>query len=204
MNKKSDIKMIVFFIIIGILLFGFIGYKVKMDFFTEDETHKKLLSLDLYGYTLSKSDTELYKDNFKVLEGILNENPINYTDYAKSASKLFIIDVFTLSNKVSSTDIGGLEFLHKNLKSNFKENMGATLYKNVMINIDGKRTQELPEVSSIDVTECSETKYKYGDNEYDAYVVSLNWQYKKDLGYETSMKVTLIKDSDKLYIVKGE
>ena len=132
MKKKSDIKMIIFFILIGIALFGFIGYKIKNDFFTENETHKKLLSLDLYGYTLSKSDTELYKDNFKVLEGILNENPINYTDYAKSISKLFIIDVFTLTNKVSSTDIGGLEFLHKKLKENFKENMGATLYKNVM------------------------------------------------------------------------
>ena len=204
MNKKSDIKMIIMFIIIGILLFGFIGYKVKNDFFKEDEVHKKLLSLDLYGYTLSKSDTDLYKDNFKVLEGILNENPINYTDYAKSISKLFIIDVFTLTNKISSTDIGGLEFLHKKLKDNFKENMGATLYKNVMVNLDGNRTQELPEVSSIEVTDIFETKYTYGETEYDAYLVTLNWEYKKDLGYDKSMKLTLIKDSDKLYIVKGE
>ena len=48
MNKKSDIKIIIKFVIIGIALFGFIGYKVKNDFFTDDETHKKLLSLDLY------------------------------------------------------------------------------------------------------------------------------------------------------------
>ena len=120
MKKKSDIATIIMFILIGILLFGFIGYKVKNDFFTKSETHKKLLSLDLYGYTLSESDTELYKDNFKTLEVVLNENPINYSDYAKSISKLFIIDVFTLNNKLSSTDIGGLEFIHKDLEENFK------------------------------------------------------------------------------------
>ena len=204
MNKKSDIKIIIKFVIIGIALFGFIGYKVKNDFFTDDETHKKLLSLDLYGYTLSKSDTDLYKDNFKTLEAILNEKPINYSDYAKQVSKLFIIDVFTLTNKVSSTDIGGLEFLHKKLKENFKENMGATLYKNVEVNLDGNRTQELPEVSKIEATEITETKFTYGEVEYDAYLVTLNWEYKKDLGYAKSMKLTLIKDSDKLYVVKGE
>ena len=119
-------------------------------------------------------------------------------------SKLFIIDVFNLDNKLSSTDIGGLEFIHKDLEENFKENMGNTLYKNVEINLDGKRTQNLPIVNSIEVTDVFETKYTYKKNEYDAYLVSLTWDYKQDLGYQKSIKLTLIKDNNILYVVKGE
>ena len=161
MSKKQDIRNIILFILVGLIIFGVVGYKVYDDFFKDKVPDKKLVSLDLYGYTLSKNDTDLYKDNFKALEKTLNETPINYEDYAKIMSKLFVIDVFTLSNKLSSTDIGGLEFLHKDLRENFKENMGSTLYKNVEINLDGKRTQNLPEVTSVEVTDLFETKYTY-------------------------------------------
>ena len=145
-----------------------------------------------------------YKDNFKALEKTLNETPINYEEYAKLLSKLFIIDVFTLNNKLSSTDIGGLEFLYKPLKDNFKENMGNTMYKNVLVNLDGKRTQNLPEVTSIEVTNITETKYTYSKKEYEGYLVTLKWEYKQDLGYAKTMKLTLIKDNNILYVVKGE
>ena len=202
--KKNNRLIIVLFIITGLLLFGSLGYKVYSDFFKDSSPTKKLKSLDLYGYTLSKNDTELYKDNFKELEGILNKEPINYQDYAKSISKLFIIDLFTLDNKLASTDIGGLEFIHKDLKENFKDNMGATLYKNVENNLEGKRNQKLPIVSEINVSDVFETKYTYNKEEYDAYLVSLNWKYKEDQGYQSSAKITVIKVDKFLYIVKSE
>ena len=204
MNKKQDVRNIVLFVLVGLLIIGVIGFKVYNDFFKDKAATKKLISLDLYGYVLRNNDPQLYKDNFKALEKTLNETPINYEEYAKGISKLFIIDVFNLNNKQSSTDIGGLEFLHKDLKDNFKDNMGATLYKNIENNLDGKRTQSLPEVSSILVSDVFETKYTYNKVEYDAYIVTLNWEYKVDLGYATSMKITLIKDGNFLYIVKGE
>ncbi len=204
MNKKQDVRNILLFVFIGLIIFGIVGYKVYNDFFTEKAPDKKLLSLDLYGYTLSKNDTDLYKENFKALEKALNETPIKYDEYAKLLSKLFIIDVFTLDNKLSSTDIGGLEFLHKDLRENFKDNMGNTLYKNVESNIDGKRNQSLPVVSSIEATEVFETKYTYNKVEYPAYIVTLTWDYKVDLGYAKTMKITCIEDSNMLYIVKGE
>ena len=82
--------------------------------------------------------------------------------------------------------------------------MGDTLYKNIEVNLDGKRTQNLPEVTSVEVTDVFPTKYKYKKKEYEAYLVTLKWEYKQDLGYQKSMKVTLIKDDIFLYIVKGE
>ena len=205
-KKKSDLKVMIFFIIIGIALFGYTGYVVKDEFFKKEEPviEKKLRSLELYGYSIRERDNEVFKNNFHELEKVLNENPIDYSKYAEYVSKLFIIDLFTLDNKLTSTDIGGLDYLHKDLKENFKENMGASLYKNVVSNLDGKRTQKLPIVTSVTSESVETTKYKYNGKEYEAYNVKLKWEYKEDLGYEKALKVTLIKDSDKLYVVKGE
>lgn len=207
MKKKTDLKLIILFIIIGLILAGFLVYRIKVDFAPKKEpevVNKKVGSIDLYGYTLSENDTDLFKSTFKELETALDEMEINYEEYAKLISKLFVIDLYTINNKLTSTDIGGNEFLHKDLRENFNENMGSSLYKNVENNINGKREQTLPEVSSVEVVDISETKYGYNGIEYDGYIVSLKWQYKEDLGYQSEIKLTLIKDNDKLYIVKGE
>ncbi len=203
-KNKSDVLTIIVFVIIGVLLFGFLGYRVYNDFFNKPDAKKELVSIGLYGYSLHDRDSKTYKDTFKELSKTLNNDNIDYKNYATLASKLFIMDLFTLDNKLGSTDIGGLQFIHKDLKENFKENMGNTIYKYVEINIDGKRTQELPTVKDVTVSDVKETTYKYNNNSYDAYIVTTSWEYEKDLGYQNSMKITFIKDKNILYIVKGE
>ena len=204
MKKKTSIKIMIIFILIGIALFGFLGYKVYNDFFNKNEERKQIDSIEFYGYTLSENDTDIYKTYFKELTKVLNKKPINYSDYAKTISKLFIIDLYTLDNKLGSTDIGGLEFIHKNLRENFKENEGATLYKFMDNNLNGARTQKLPKVKDVEIESINETTYKYKDVEYEGYLVKAKWTYEVDLGYQSSIKLTLIKDKDILYIVKGE
>ena len=203
-RKIIDLIIIILFILIGVGLFGYTYYAAKESLSKKEPAKKELRSLELYGYKLSDTDTEIYSNTFKELEIVLNEDTIDYNKYAELLSKLFIIDVYTLNNKLTSTDIGGLDFLHKDLKENFKDNLGATLYKNVENNLDGKRTQKLPEVSEVSVTNIEETKYKYNDDEYDGYNVSLTWNYIEDLGYDKSIKLTLIRENGMLYIVKGE
>ena len=204
MKKKTSVKIMICFILIGIILFGFLGYKLKNDFFKKDETRKQIDSIGFYGYTLSENDTEAYKSNFKELTNILNQKPIDYGEYAKSISKLFIIDLFTLSNKLGSTDIGGLDYIHKDLKENFKENEGSSLYKFIENNLNKDRTQELPTVKEVTIENITQTNYKYKDTEYEGYLIDAKWTYEKDLGYQNSMKLTLIRDNDILYIVKGQ
>lgn len=203
-KNKSDALTIFVFVIIGILLFGFLGYRVYNDFFNKPDAKKEVESIGLYGYSLHDRDSSAYKDTFKELSKALSTNNIDYKNYATLASKLFIMDLFTLDNKLGSTDIGGLQFIHKDLKENFKENMGDTIYKYVEINVDGKRTQELPVVKEVTVSNVLETKYTYNNKDYPAYAVTTNWEYEKDLGYQKSMKITFIKDKNILYIVKGE
>lgn len=203
-KNKSDTLTIVVFVMIGVLLFGFLGYRVYNDFFNKPDAKKEIESIGLYGYSLHDRDSSAYKETFKELNKALSTNNIDYKNYATLASKLFIMDLFTLNNKLGSTDIGGLQFIHKDLKENFKENMGDTIYKYVEINVDGKRTQELPVVKEVTVSNVLETKYTYNNKDYPAYVVTTNWEYEKDLGYQKSMKITFIKDKNILYIVKGE
>ena len=204
MDKKTNSKIILLFIVVGIILFSVLFIKVYNDFIKDNSAQKQISSIEYYGYTLNSNDTDLYKSYYKELDKVLKEKQVDYRSYASLLSKLFIVDVYSLNNKLASTDIGGLEFIHPDLKENFKENMSETLYKYVESNIDGKRTQELPIVKEIKVDNVFETKYTYNDTEYDAYLVNANWTYEKDLGYKTSSKLTVIKVNNILYVVASE
>ncbi len=199
---KRNKKVLALLILIGVILFGYLIFRVRNDFFKKQD--KTVVdSIGLYGYTLEKTDTKLYENYFKELSKILNEKTIDYEKYAEYLSKLFIVDTFTLNNKLASTDIGGTEFIHPDLKENFKENMGNNMYRNIEVNLDGKRQQELPIVKDVTIDTIKEDKAKYNGKEYDGYIIKANIEYEKDLGYQTEIELTLIKDDKILYIIKG-
>ena len=199
---KKNKKVLALLILIGVILFGYLIFRVRNDFFKKQD--KTVVdSIGLYGYTLEKTDTKLYENYFKELSKILNEKTIDYEKYAEYLSKLFIVDTFTLNNKLASTDIGGTEFIHPDLKENFKENMGNNMYRNIEVNLDGKRQQELPIVKDVTIDTIKEDKEKYNGKEYDGYIIKANIEYEKDLGYQTEIELTLIKDDKILYIIKG-
>lgn len=201
----KDRLIIITFILIGIMILAVLGSKIYVDFFKNSVTqNSELARLDLYGYTLDKNDTDLYKNNFKELEDALAEKNINYEKYVSLLSKLYIIDFYTLNNKLSSTDIGSLEFIYPDIEDNFKLKAKDTLYKYIEVNFDGKRKQELPEVKEVTIGDIIKSSYTYKDKSYEAYKINCNWTYLKDLGYQTSTTLTIIKDGTKLYIVESE
>ena len=204
MKNKLDTIITISFIILGIVIFSYIGYVIYNDFFKKVEEDVVIKNLELYGYSLQESDTELYKKEFDNLSNTLNKETIDFEEYAKCISKLYVIDFYTLLNKLSNTDIGGLEFIYPEIKDNFKLKAKDTIYKYIEVNYNGKREQKLPEVSEVNVEEVTESKYKIGEEEFDSFVVKTRWQYVEDLGYQTSAKLTIIKDSSKLYIVESE
>ena len=152
-----------------------------------------------FDYVQYSRDNSVYKDIFKNLKEELNKESIDYKKYAEYISKLFIIDLYTLNNKNSKNDIGGLQYLKEELKNNFILNASNTMYKYVGID-----NTDLPEVSSVELINIIDTKYSINSTEYSAYEVNLKWEYKKDLGYDKEGKLIVIKDGDKLYIVEKE
>lgn len=200
--KKNKAVIILFIFTFFVLVIPII-FKLFLDF-NNSNIEKEISHIDYYGYSLTTNDTKLYKDTYDELADVLNEDIVDYEEYAKLISKLFVIDVFTLNNKASSTDIGGLEFVHNDLKDNFKENMGANLYSSVLSNISGTREQKLPVVSAVNITNIVKGKYEYYGVSYDSYVVDCGILYEEDMGYQNKITLTLIRLDNKIYVVKGK
>lgn len=210
MRKVLNKNKLFYFVMISLILVVIIiiGLKFTLEFLVKDDknvvTKKELDSLELYGYTLDDYDSDLYKEYFNDLKSTLNSKEVNYEDYAKEIVKLFVSDFYTLDNKLTSSDIGGVEFIPSDMVENFKMHAGDTMYNHVKTNIYGDRVQELPIVKSVEVTNIENITYTYKDKEYSAYKVSARWEYQEDLGYKNNEIFTLIKDNNKLYIVVGE
>lgn len=147
-------------------------------------------------YILYKRDSNLYKENFEKLRTILETSPVDNKEYAETIVKLFVIDFYTLDNKNENTDIGGLQYVHSNLKDNLVLNASSTMYKYI------KTTKELPRVKSITSVDTKETTYKISDKDYSAYAITINWEYDKDLGYEKQGTFIVVNDNGDLSIVE--
>ena len=109
---------------------------------------------------------------------------------------------------MSKNDVGGVQFVYKNYKATFIDKARDQFYKYLKNNLDGKRNQELPEVSEIKVesveavsasSELTTDEFKSID---EAYKVNLSWDYKSDLGYQKSATVIVVKDDNKFSVAK--
>lgn len=202
LNKKRVFYTIVIFILL--VLFGITAYKVAGDMSNNKpkQVKQEMDEIKPYGYKLDDRDTTIYKKTFKELKKTLKENEINEEKYAELLTKLFVIDFYTLDNKLASTDIGGLEFVHKKQVKNIQLKAQETMYKHVESDLYGERNQELLVVKTIKLEKIEKTTYKYKNNDYEGYKINLSWTYKKDLGYDKNGTFIVIKDNDKLNVVE--
>lgn len=207
-SKRNLVLIITITLIILLLVCVILSLVIKKD--NKDDKNinnneiKKVDVIDKFGYYLEEDATSYYKTLFNDLKKVINEKKIDYEDYAMVLSKLFITDVFTLDNKITSSDIGGLQFIYPLFKDDFIKINQNGLYSSIDSNVYNDRTQELPIVREVNVESISDSIFNYNDKEYDGYEVSLTIDYEKDLGYPTSYKLVLIKENDYLYVAKGE
>ena len=194
-KKRVAIFLILLLVCLGILGFLYIN---KARFFSN--TNKSLDLISGYGYTISKRDSKLMKDHFELLKAELSKKKIDYEKYAEYLSELFIIDLYTIDNKDSKYDVGGIEYIYPDHIDNYKLKVTDTLYK--YVEAKENRKQKLPIVNSIELLDLKETKFEFNEEDYDGYEVSLSWNYAKDLGYDSCGAVTLIKKDNKLYVAK--
>lgn len=201
MKKKYKILLIVIIILIVLIVASIIVLNVFNNS-SPTEPVKVVDSIDEFGYTLDDRDTELMKSTYNELKNVLTQDEINYEDYAEVLAKLFVIDLFTMDNKVNRYDVGSTEYVYPDSVDNFKTNVEDTIYKTMENNSDGKRRQNLPEVSSIGDTSVETSTFEIDETTYDSYVVSLNWSYETNLGYDEFATITLIELDNKLYVVE--
>ena len=204
MKKKYKRILIIILIVVLLAIISFVIYKILLNNKTEEEVVNVVDSISEYGYNLDDRDTELMKSVYEELKNILNSDEIDYELYASALARLFVIDLFTMDNKINKYDGGGSEYVYPDALENFKLNVEDTLYKHMENNSSGKRKQDLPEVSSIEVLSNETDEYTIGENSFDSYIVNLSWQYVSDLGYDNNALITLINLDNKLYVVEYE
>lgn len=199
-KKKSKIKsFLITILIIGLLIgSGFILWKFVFD---KDEKKpvtevKELDNLKDYGYVLTDRDGDYFKKEFEILKNVVNDDEIKIDEYASQVAKMFVIDLYTLNNKVNKYDIGGNEYFYESKKAMFEQKVIDTLYSSLLDNTYGDRKQELPEVSNVEVLTNVESTYKLGDKEVKAYVITMNISYVSDMGYDKEATVIVCQEGE--------
>jgi len=197
-NKKNKFVVILVFVCITLIFIYNLNKKDTNEIMVVSK-------IDNYNYVLDSNETRVYKKYFKDLEKLLKTDKIDEKEYASLVSKLFVIDFYTLNNKLTNQDVGGLQFINKNIKDNFYSKAVNTIYKYVKSNIYGERYQSLPEVKDVEIEDIKSIKFDQ-ENIKDniAYEVLCNISYKKDLGYSKRIIIRLVHEENELTIVEIE
>lgn len=147
-----------------------------------------------------KKVSNLYKQEFEILKNNLESSQIDYNEYAKSIAKLYIIDLYSLNDKLNKYDVTSSQYVYNNSQENFELKVSETLYKYLEDNNDGEREQVLASVTEVNIQSIEESLYAIDSNEYKGYNIVINWNYDKELGYDTSAVLTLINVDNKISV----
>ena len=130
-NGTKKILLIVLILLIILSVFGIYNKLTGNGKKTKIEEIKKEDEIKEFDYTLYDNKSDLYKDLFAELKKELQKDEINDEEYAKIISKLFVADFYSLDEKTTSTDIGGLDFIYEKIRDNFLLKASDTIYKNI-------------------------------------------------------------------------
>lgn len=199
-NKKKikKVRVLAVILVMGILL-GFFYFKSR----NELQVVMVVSEISGYNYTLESNVTRIFKKYYKELEKELEDNKIDEKNYASLIAKLFVIDYYTLNNKVTNKNIGGVQFIHSNLKNKFITESSSSIYKYVNSNLYGNRKQKLPEVNEVNIVDIKEIKYdNNGYKDDTGYEVVVDIGYVKDYDYPERVNLSIIHEENKVVIVE--
>lgn len=205
MKLKKSVKkfLIIVVVILLLVVLAYGGYRVYSKLFkSPGQTKVEVVNeIKKYGYSLEKDAPKLYKNLFEQLDKELAKEEINEDEYAKLVAQMIVLDFYNIDNKISKNDVGGVQFVLQEYQENFVLEASNTVYKYVEHNIYGDREQELPIVKNVSVKEFRTGSYKYNDiTDSKAYVVTVNVEYEKDLGYPTEVVVKMLHKDNKLQV----
>ena len=203
MKLKKKVKVILIIAIILIVAgLGFLAYESFKPKAAKTATVEN--EIPEYGYTLKSTRNDRYKHMFQELKDILSEDEVDEKAYLEQISKMFIMDFYTLDDKLANTDVGGIDFLHTNAKTNFLEKSEDTVYKYLESDIYDNREQTLPEVTDVTVETIENIEYTIGTDFTDdfAYQVEVSIKYKEDMDYPTKATLIFVHEDNKLSLVE--
>ena len=209
-KKKKNVlnRLLLCILIVGVVL---LGYFVYTNFFKKNNVvsaPKVVDEIKNFDYTVNENDTKLFKSTFNELKKVLSAKEVDKKAYAEYVSKLFVIDFFSLSNKTSKNDVGGVQFVFSSYKSDFIDYARDGIYKQVNNAIDGNKNDSLPTVTKINISKTDEVSpnavfpnIDFGEGAV-GYEVTLDWEYENGSGFQHSSTLTIVTDKEKLSVAK--
>ena len=119
---------------------------------------------------------------------------------ATSLAKLFVIDFYTLENKINKYDVGSLEYILSSSVDMFRQKALDTIYRDIIDNTYRDRIQDLPEITNVTILDTEETTFTLNEEEVNAIKVTMNYEYKEDLGYDTEGTIYFVRNAQKLEV----
>ena len=200
-KKKIIICLLILIIMACIVVTTYFLYFKKEESLPEPIKVEVLDKIAGYEYNLEDRDTSLYKEKFLQLKELLESEEIDYEEYAKILAELFVIDLYTIENKISKYDVGSLEFIYPEEQEKFKNKVMDSIYKLVEDNSTNTRKQDLPVVSNVVLSDLKEASYKKGNSTLSGYKVNVTISYEKDLKYDKEVSITLVQEENRIYVV---
>ena len=204
-RRKPKKKLIVIIIVLALILIGLGAYFMLSNKPTVKK-NKVVSKIPEYGYTLKSNKSSAYKKLFQELKKVLSKDKVDEEEYAKTITEMFIVDFYSLKDHIAKTDVGGVDFVHKDAEANFIENAEDTMYKYVESNIYGQRKQKLPEVDKVTIKSVEKSEFTYGDvTDSEALEVVASWTYKNESiaeGYQTDATFIYMHDGKKLVLAE--
>lgn len=203
MKKKVKITLII--ILCLIVLGGAFACYTVFSKETEVKEVKVEKEIKEYGYVLKDSKSKKYKELFYKLADVLEEDPVNEEKYVKLISRMFLLDFYSLDEKLAKTDVGGVDFIHSAAVTDFLEEAEDTVYKYIESDLYNQRKQELPTVSDVKIESVEQEEFAYGEEVDDkAYVVKATLTYKgDDMGYPTEATLKFVHEKSKISLVEA-
>ena len=203
--KKGFKKFIILLLIIALAILGIFVYKKYFSKQQEVQEIKVVNSVKEYGYQLRENKSKNYKKLFSELKEILKKEPIDEEEYVKKISEMFITDFYTLTDKTTKSDVGGVDFLYSSVVENFLLNAEDTYYKYLESNLYNNRNQSLPEVEEVTIEEVKTSPFNLADRVDDkAYVIKVKWNYTETSfsTYQNEATLVFVHDDKKLCLVE--
>ena len=191
MRLKKSVKRI---LIVAILLIVLgVGSLLYLQFAPKKTTTKAKVINEIkeYGYILKSNKSKAYQKEF------------NEEKYVSKIAQMFVLDFYSLSDKVANTDVGGTQFVHSAALDNFLLKAEDTIYKYVQNDIYHSRKQDLPTVDKVTIEDVTTTSFKALNQTDDAaYQVKVKWTYTKDNDYQNEATLIFIHEDKKLSLVE--
>ena len=206
-RRISKKKVTIFILILLLIIGGIVALVLFLNNPKEEKTIriKSVDKIEGYDYTLSSNATKYYKSLFKELKDVLEADEVDEAKYADLVTKLFVADFYNLDNKINKNDIGGVQFVYKDFREDFKKLATDSIYKNVENNLYGDRDQKLPIVNNVSTEKSQDKAFTYGDKTDDkAYNINFEIEYDEDLEYQNSGTLILIHNDKKLEVAALE